>query len=270
MLLTDINLAAYLDEAGEDPQASCKSLAEHNIHYTILREAWTGNVCDMSDNGHGKLRSLLSSHDISAIMIASILGKVDHNQLPFIDDNKIINCINICKYYQCKYLRIYAGEVSDKNSAINIPLVYSWVKRVTEACEANGIICLYEITSDSTIFQATDAAKLLSSNKNIGLIYDAAGLILKHNFNPFIKHWPLLKSFTHIVDVRDVKIGHGYKVVGYGDTNIAMTITDAINCNYKGWFAIEPTLGRKFGSAITKQQTFAYAVEGLGKILQKL
>lgn len=269
MQITDINLTAYLDEAGEDPQASCKTLTDHSIHYAILRDAWTGNVCAMSDNGHSKLKSLLAEHNISAIMIASILGKVDHNKLQTIDDDQINKCINICKYYHCKYLRVFTGETTPGQS-INISLVYSWIKRVTELCEINGINCLYEVTSDSTIFQAADVAKLLSSNKNIGLIYDAAGLILKHSFDPFTKHWSLLKNMTHVIDVRDVKIGHGFKVAGLGDTKIDMSIVDAINSNYKGWFAIEPSFGRKFASATTKQQSFAYAVEGLDKIIQKL
>lgn len=269
MRIADINVSAYLDEAGEDPQSACQTLASHNIHYAILRDAWTGNVCTMSDNGHSKLKSLLASHGISAIAIASTLGKMPVPSLSTIDDKQINECINICKYYNSKYLRVFAGE-NDKHIPAAIEIVNNWMKRISEACVLNGIKCLYEVTSDSAVFQAADVAKLLSVNKNVGLVYDSAGLIIKQNFNPFIRHWPLIKSHVEIIDVRDVKIGHGFKVAGLGDAKIDMTIKDAIQTNYKGWFAIEPSFGRKFATATTKQQTFAYAVEGLDKILEQL
>lgn len=270
MKLSDIKLAAYLDEAGEDPQSSCKVLVKHHINYVILRDTWTGNVCSMSDNGHSRLKSLLSEHDISAIMIASTLGKVEQDKLLQIEDQAIINCINICKYYKCKYLRIFAGLMPKNSHTVNQTVVNTWVRKVADMCLNDGIKCLYEVTSDSVLFQAADIAKLLSQNTNLGLIYDAAGLIIKRSFNPYIKHWPLLKSNTDIIDIRDVKIGQGFKVAGHGDSKIDMTIKDAIESNYKGWFAIEPSLGRKFASATTKEQTFAYAVEGIDKILDKL
>lgn len=266
---SDIKLAAYLDEAGEDPQSACLTLKKHNINYAILRETWTGNVCDMSDNGHHRLRKLLEDNDISPIAIASNLGKLAHTKLSLITDKQIDDCINICKYYNSQYLRIYVGE-EDKSRDIELDKIYDWVNKATQKCLENNVICLYEITSNSTIFKAVDVVKMLSSIKNLRIIYDSAGLIIKHNFNPFIKHWPLLKNYIDIIDVRDVKIGHGFKVAGFGDSRIDMTINDAVNSNYKGWYAIEPSFGRKFGTANTKEDTFAYAVEGIDKLLEKI
>jgi len=262
------NIAAYLDEAGEDPLSACKTLTQHNIKHAILREAWSGNVCSMSDSGHGKLKSILSDYGIQTIMIASTLGKIDYRSLSTITDQQITDAMNICKYYRCNYLRIFVGEKDKFNNSVNMVMVDAWIRRVSEISLLNGIQCLYEITSDSTIFDAVETIKLIKDN-NIGLIYDAAGLIIKHNFNPFIKHWPLLRNYTHIIDVRDLKIGQGFKVVGHGDSRIDMTINDAVDNKYKGWFAIEPSFGRKFGSATTKEDTFSYAVEGLLSVLGK-
>ena len=269
MIRDKIKLCAYLDEAGEDPASSCSTLRNHNINYAILRDAWTGNICQTSDNGHAKLRSLLLDHNISPIMIASTLGKVPVGDLIRIKDSDIDSCLNICKYYQCEYLRIYVGE-SDQLKDNDNNIINDWISRVIERSLSMGIKCAYEIYSKSSVFKAAEVAKILSSHNNIKLIYDPAGLIIKYNFDPFIRHWSLLKNLIDIIDVRDLKIGKGFKVAGYGDSRIDMTIKDAIESGYAGWFALEPSLGRKHGSATTKSETFAFAVEGLDKILAKL
>jgi hypothetical protein len=268
MIRDKIKLCAYLDEAGEDPAAACVVLHNHNINYVVLREAWTGNICQTSDNGHAKLRTLLEDHDLSPIMIASTLGKVAVEDLPKIKQEQIDSCLNICKFYQCEYLRVYAGELGKPGD--NTDIIDDWLSRIQERSLSMGIKCLYEIHSKSSIFKAAEVAKMISNFKNIRILYDPAGLIIRYNFDPFIKHWSLLKNIVDMIDVRDLSIGKGFKVAGYGDSRIVMTIRDAIQSDFKGWLALEPSLGRKHGSATTKSETFAFAVEGLDKILAQL
>jgi sugar phosphate isomerase/epimerase len=262
-----LKLAAYLDEAGEEPDRGCKTLNETGIHYATLRHVWTGNICGISDVGHQRLTKILSNHDISIIMIASELGKVDSQQLAGIDDSQIDDAINICKYYKAPMLRVFAGEENPNTSLEEIGV---WMQRVGEKCFFNGITPLLELAQGAQVHKAPEVAQLLANNKRWKLLYDPVALILKQNIDPFIRYWTLLKQYVAAVDVRDLKIGKGFKPPGFGDSRINLTVNDALKSKFDGWFILEPSLGRRHGSAVTKSDTFKYALEGLDHILKDL
>lgn len=257
-----LKLAAYLDEAGENPENACKTLNEHGIFYAALRHVWAGNICNSSEIGHQRLSKILSDHNISIIMIASELGNVNTRSLSNIDNKQILNVINICKYYNASMVRIFIGKGEEDSSIIE-----SWMYRVSEQFLDNNITPLLEITRDTPVKGTSEIARLLSNFKTWKLLYDPAAIILKQNINPFIKYWTLLKKDVEVIDVRDIKIGRGFKPAGFGDSKIDITINDAISNNYRGWFVLEPSLGRKHGSAVTKNETFKHALEGLDNIL---
>jgi sugar phosphate isomerase/epimerase len=265
---SNLRLAAYLDEAGEEPLSACKTIVDNNIKHVILRDAWTNNICDIPDSAHGKLNKILKDFGLSPLMVASNLGKINVEKLLSIQDKDINHCINICKYYNCEYLRIFAGE-TEVNRQFNLNIIDEWIRKISNISAANGIKCLYETTSRSAIFKAVDIIQTVLAH-SIDLIYDPANLLARNNFDPFIKHWTLLKNKVQVIDVRDIKIGHGFKVAGYGDTRIDMTIRDALESRYSGWFAIEPSLGRRHGSANSKSESFVHAVEALDVIIKKL
>jgi len=262
-----LKLAAYLDEAGEDPERGCKSLNEANIFYTALRHTWTGNICGISDTGHQRLAKIIGDHDITVIMIASELGKVDSQQLARIGDEQIDKVVNICQYYRAPMLRVFVGE---ENKNVPPKAIYTWMQRVGERCLHNGITPLLEIVPKSQVHHPPEIAQLLADNKHWKLLYDPVSLILKQNIDPFIRYWTLLKHNVAAIDIRDMKVGKGFKPPGFGDSRIGMTIADALRDRFQGWFIMEPSLGRRHGSAITKSDTFKYALEGLDHILRDL
>jgi hypothetical protein len=262
-----LRFAAYLDEAGEDPERGCQTLNETGIFYAALRHVWTGNICGISDIGHQRLMKIISNHDITIIMVASELGKVDSQQLSKISDDQIDRVISICRYYHAPLLRVFAGEENPntKEEEIN-----AWMQRVGTRCMHNNIVPLLEIAPKAQIYRPSDVAQLLANNKQWKLLYDPAALILKQNIDPFIRYWTLLKQYTEAIDVRDLKIGKGFKPPGFGDARIDLTLADAIGSRFPGWFILEPSLGRKHGSAVTKSDTFKNALEGFDHILKDL
>lgn len=262
-----LKLAAYLDEAGEEPERGCETLNETGIFYAALRHTWTGNVCGISDTGHQRLAKIIQDHDITIVMVASELGKVDSQQLTRIGDTEIDKAINVCQYYRAPMLRVFVGE---ENPNTKREEVNAWMQRVGEKCLNNGITPLLEIVPGAQIHRAPEVAQLLAENKHWKLLYDPVALILKQNIDPFIRYWTLLKQYAAVVDIRDMKIGKGFKPPGFGDSRIGMTIADALGSRYSGWFIMEPSLGRKHGSAITKGDTFKHALEGLDYILKDL
>lgn len=264
MVRDGLKLAAYLDEAGEEPVSGCKTLAANNIHYLVLRHCWTGNVCGISDAGHQKLASIIRDQDLTVICIASELGKIEANQLSRISDDQINRVLDICSYYRAPMVRIYIGN---KNSNTTNNDIENWMGRVEELCLTANVTPLLEVTAESHLHKAPDVAKLLSTYKHWKLIYDPVQFILRQNQDPFVRYWTLLKSRVGAIDIRDVKIGRGFKPPGFGDAKIDLTIKDSLDSNYKGWFFMEPSLGRRHAHARTKKDTFQFALESLDVIL---
>lgn len=255
-------LAAYLEEAGDDPASSCRNLLSHNIPYVALRNLWSNNIAKLDDKACQNLMRVLKDHEMSVIMLCSDLGKINANQLPSITDQEITRTFNIAEYFKCNNLRIFVGEHQPNTNKI----VEEWMDRITQKAISYNVTPLLEITHGSSLFKTIDAVQMLTKFPRWKLLYDPAQLIIKQVLDPFIKYWTLLKKYTKIIDVHDFKIGKGHKPVGYGDTNIVKTINDSINNDQTIWHVLEPALGNKYGSALTRSQTFALAYEALRSI----
>lgn len=263
--LSDLRLAGYLDEAADEPAAACQNLAKLQIRYVVLRQAWTTNVCTLTDQSCQKLKTLLDEYQLIPIAIASELGKVEAKNLGAVNAEQFNRAFDIAAYFKIPMMRFYAGL---KIAGNHDNAVSDWLSFVTEHSLRANIIPMLEVTHDAYITKSADLATLLVKNKRWRLWYDPVQLILRQNQDPFIRYWTLLKTYVEAIDVRDYKIGYGCKPVGYGDAKIELTVKDAINVNYKGWYFCEPSLGRKYGSALTKADTFKLAVEAFEQLLQ--
>ena len=83
-----------------------------------------------------------------------------------------------------------------------------------------NVVPLLEVTSDSYYSSSSDVAVLLSKHLKWRLLYDPVQLIMKRAQDPFVRFWTLLKNRVAAIDVRDHKIGRGFKPVGFGDSKI--------------------------------------------------
>ena len=252
-----MKIAVYLDEVGETLTDSCDVLSRLNIHNVVLRQIWSDNICNASDNACQKLKKLLLKHNFDVQMIASNLGNIESNKLSSISDETIDRTIVIAQYFDAKFVRIFCGLKAQNNRVLHdLEMIKNWVQKLSDKFIGCGIFPLIEITNDSAIEHPSDIAEILSNNALIGVLYDPAQLIIKKNQNPFIKYWPLLKDRVYGIDIHDFKIGHGFKPIGHGDTKLKETIGDAISSNYDGWLFIEPGLGRRLTTQSSKEEVF--------------
>jgi hypothetical protein len=173
---------------------------------------------------------------------------------------KINRVFDVAAYFQAASVRIFAGTRTKEGADEPIR---DWMQMITERCLASNLMPLYETTAESHLSQPAEVATLLSRYRRWRLLYDPVQLILKQNQDPFSRYWTLLKGFAAAMDVRDFKIGHGFKPAGFGDARIAQTLQDALQSGFQGWYFLEPSLGRRFGSAMTKRDTFKLALEAL-------
>lgn len=256
-----LKLAAYLDEAGEDPKTGCATLKSSGIPYVALRHVWTSNICEASDQSCQTLKELFKSHDLSVIMIASELGQVPVNELNKIKKETIDRVFDIASYFNAQYIRIYAGT-SVNNLDAN-KHIQEWLNLITERSISANIAPLLEISNGSAIYKPTDVVNWLNKFKRWKLLYDPAQLVIKQSQDPFVKYWTLLRQYIGAIDIHDYKTGHGHKPVGFGDAKVKHTMEASILSNFTGWYFLEPALGRKHGNSFSRADTFKIALEAL-------
>jgi len=258
-----LKVAVYLEEVSEDPLVACQVLRSHSIPYVALKHVWSNNIESLSDDTYVKLRQILEDEDMTPILLAPKLGSIPAHELTRITNDQIQKIFNLVTYFKTPIVRISTGLKSpqDCNTIID-----DWMTRITEYAISANVIPVLEITHDSYLFSPVDIADKLNKHKKWKLLYDPAQFILRQKMNPFTKYWSLLKQNVVAIDVRDIKIGRGFKPAGFGDAKIDMTIKDSLN-NYRGWYIIEPSLGRRHGSAVKKEDTFKLALDAFENII---
>lgn len=261
----DFKVAGYLDEAGEDPAIAAETLRKYNIHYTVLRNVWGGkNICTTSDNACQKVRGIISDNNLSVVSICSNLGNVPSNQLMQINDKQVNRVFDIAQYMGASSVRILAGtKVAEDSSTV----INEWMAKISELSVMNNVVPMLEITDDAQFREPAQVANLLSKFKRWKIQYDPVQIIIKRKIDPFVRYWSLLKDRVAAIDVRDYNVGRGFKPPGFGDAKITEVLEDAASSHYKGWLFVEPNLGRKYGEATTKADTFGLALEGLQYII---
>lgn len=257
-------IAGYLDEAGEDPAASCHTLIHHGINYTVLRNVWGGkNISQCNDEGCKKLRVILNDHNISVVSICSNIGEVPANQLMQIPNDSINRTFDIAKYFGAESIRFHCGV---KTNGDALTTIVEWLDKLSTLSIKYNIIPMIEITDDTHVREPANVANLLSKFSKFRIQYDPVQIILKRKIDPFIRYWSLLKGRTYAIDVRDYVVGKGFKPAGFGDAKILETLEDVRTSNFKGWLFLEPNLGRKYGPATNKSETFGLSLEGIKHI----
>ena len=259
-----VKIAAYLEDAGEDPLAACRVLQEVGIKNVVLRHVWTSNIKDLSDNGCAKLRKILDDHGMTPVAIISTIGDVPATELGHVSSEAFDRTFNLAAYFKAPMIGLTCGlQVPGKADQ----QISDWMYSIQQKSVALNLLPLVEITTKSYLFNAVDVVVVLNKFSRIKLLYDPTQLIIRQNIDPFVKYWTLLKGYVGAIDVCDYKIGRGYKPAGFGDTNIARTITDAIQSRFGGWFFFEPSLGRRHGTAYTKSDVFRSALSAFNRIL---
>ena len=250
-------IAAYLEEASDDPISSCDILKENGIHYAVLRHVWSDNICDVSDAGCGRLKKILDAKGVTPIALATRIGEVPADTLVTQNPDR---AFNIAQYFKVQHIRFQIGLKTTKHAYTEID---EWLARIAKLSILYNVVPIFEVTNDSYAVKPTELVSILTKHKRWKLLYDPVQFILKQNQDPFVRYWTLLKQFVAAIDIRDMKIGRGFKPPGFGDSKILQTVDDAMNSGYRGWFFFEPSLGKKHGVALTKGDTFKLAFQVL-------
>jgi sugar phosphate isomerase/epimerase len=266
-MTTSIKLAAYLDEASDDPAKSGEILMSKNISGVCLRRAWCRDINGMPDSALGTLSSILSQYKLSPVLLHTDIGCVLPEKLTE-ETPRLTRALQICKFLKCKSLRIGIGLASSSTEASE--MVYRWLNTVTTLSISYDVSLLFEPDYTSYINTAGGIAVFLNKRRRFNLLYDPAVLVMRVKINPFVEFWSLLKSRINFIDVHDHKSGDSARPAGYGDAQLDLTIADAIASKFSGWFCLEPGLGRRYGDITNKEKTFLYSLDAFHSLLQRI
>ena len=255
-------LAGYLDEAGDDPASAIETLKVHGIAAACIRQLWTGNnVLDVSDQAVRKAKTLLDDKDIKVVMLATELGDVLPDELSSVALDKLDRAFLLASFFGAAQVRFRVGRAGGDRTGDKA--VADWMSEIqTRSIQAN-VVPLLEPSWDQYIYEPTDVARALAAFPRWKLLYDPAQLCMQRRIDPFVKYWTLFKSKVAAIDLHDLKIGHNFRPPGQGDCSLGLTLRDAAESKYTGWFFLEPGMGRRYGPALTRRDTFALAVEAL-------
>ena len=163
----------------------------------------------------------------------------------------------VCNYFKCKAIRVSIGQPGDQK---NTKLLDDWMNLVsTKSLSANVAPC-FELSLSLPVVEPAAIASLLNKHKRWSIIYDPAVLIMPRKMDPFTRYWSLLKQRVSHLDVHDFLIGKSPKPPGHGDAKLDLTLADAIGSRYRGWYCLEPGMGRRYGSITNKSDVFLNAL----------
>ena len=267
MEFKDLKLAAYLNEAGDDPADAAAVLKKNGIKHVCLRRAWGRDIFRMTDDACGLIRDIIEENELKPVLLASTIGDVPiQNVIDHSDD--LDRALMICDFLGCSSLQVSLGIAS--KSDMNHKYLDRWMKVVTNKCLSANIKPVFEIDYHHCVNSPAEITQVLQKFGVWSILYDPAKLIAKRKIQPFTKYWSLLKGRVSHFDIHDYSPGAGPKPPGHGDAQIDLTLNDAVISGFDGWYCLEPGIGRRYNTINGKAAVFEYALEGFKALFNRL
>jgi len=223
---------------------------------------------DMADTACVRLSEILAAHKIKPILLITDIGEncpLDTMGGQFV---KLEQTLHICNFFKCNAIKVCLGSLV--NERHDMKLLNAWMADVATMCLEADVVPTIELSWNLPVSEPAAIATLLKQHKRWSIIYDPAALVMHKRIDPFTKYWSLLKSRVSHIDIHDFQIGKSPRPPGHGDAKLDLTISDATNSNFNGWYCLEPGMGRRYGSIITKQGVFLNALQVCDRLFNRL
>lgn len=263
----DLQLAAYLNEAGDDPKDAAATLKRNGIKYACLRRAWGRDIFRMTDDACGLVREILEENGLTPVLLASTIGDVPIQNVAD-QEADLDRALMICGFLKCPAIQISLGNAT--RGDMNHKYLYRWMEIVKNKCLSANVKSVFEIDYRHCINSPAEIAQILKQFTSWSLLYDPAQLVAKRKVQPFTKYWSLLRDRVSHFDIHDYASGAGPRPPGHGDGQIDLTLNDAIISGFKGRYCLEPGMGRRYNNISGKTAVFEYALEGFKALFKRL
>ncbi len=242
ILISDI--AIYTDEVSDNFDEACKVISSLKVSNVVLRQYNGINICNVNQRQLPGIRDTLKKYNLKVACLATQLGK---------DQTVIDEAFALSVYFESRLVRFYHSKQPH------------WYKSIVEAAIAFNLTPILELEYTNNL-EPTEVVQLLLEHKRVKLLFDPAQFIIIKNQNPFIRYYVLLQKWVECIDIRDFKIGHGFKPAGFGDSRLSDLLKQSASCK---WLFLEPSLGKVLGSATGKENTFKIAWEAFLELADK-
>jgi hypothetical protein len=251
-----MKLAAYLDEGGDAIDAAARNLASLYIRNTVIRKIDLAVSPTATDAQVARLRDIVVGADLNTLAVQFSWTAANLETKEF--NKHIDRCASIASYFHTGFMSFdFATDKKAKELAISS----EQAKRITEVCVSHNMVPLIA-PGDCA---AATIAEFLVTHKRWRLHFDPASHIIKRKQDVYVKYWSLLKKWVALIDVRDYKIGFGFKPVPLGDVQWARLLPDCKDC----WMVMEPSLGQRYGSHAGRDSVFAMAYQSFSDLVRK-
>ncbi len=270
-----LKLAAFADEisANLDEQISvCK--ANHVTHFE-LRGVEGKRVLEMDSALKNQVKSKLADNGMGVASIGSPIGKVAIDK-PWSDHfDKFKIAVDLAEFFDAPFIRIFSyypagGEGKGSTAPIKDEVIKRFQQKV-EYLKGRKPVMVHE--NEKGIFgEGVEHCRQLIEGINspkLRTAFDFANFV-QAGEDPK-KNWPILKSSTVHIHIKDAIMGSG-KVVpaGQGDGGIEGILKDAYASGYRGYLSLEPHLmvaGHSHGE--TGADLFKVAADALKAVCKK-
>lgn len=261
-----LKLAAYLDEAHDDPIESVKIIKQSGIHHIAIRTMWGTPIHLVKDQLISSLKQEMMKHDVSPVIISSNLGYVESTKLSSITDEQIERVMQIASFLKLNIIKFgigiqeqYHNSVGYKDDSRELD---AWLKRLHNLAITYGVTMLYEARKQDSLI---DISKVYPKWK---ISFDPANYIASSQADVYNKYFTKFKPNVGAIELHDYLTGVGHKPIGFGHSKIKQIIQDCEDSNYNGWYILKHSLGRKYASYKSRHEVFVMAKQALDTVLE--
>lgn len=257
-----VKLSGFADEVYMDFKQQLEFFHSIRLQYVELRFLDGINILDISKEKLQEVKRMLSDEGIGVSAIASPIGKYGIDQ-PFAPHfEKFKHAVDVASFLETDLIRVfsyYAPEGMDINQYRDEVMERMAAK--TEYLKGGTVNMVHENESHiygSSAQNCVDIVRTVNS-RYLSLAYDPANFVWGGGIiNNVEVCWPLMKSFTTHIHIKDWKLGSEDvgSLPGDGDGQIELLIKELSAMEYSGFVTLEPHMssGGQFGGNTTPEQ----------------
>lgn len=267
-------LSAFGDEISPRLETQLEVLQSENIRSLEIRGVENKNVLDLTNQELEEIRSRLENKGFTISAIGSPIGKVSIEE-DFHKHMKLFRrAVEIAKKFSCNHIRIFSFYIprGGKPEKFRTKVIQK-LESMVELAEKDNVILLHENEREIYGDVPERCLDLLSTinSAHLRATFDPANFVAC-GVKPFQQAFPLLADYIKYVHIKDARFSDQAVVpAGEGDGEWRKLLTALKQCNFPGYFSLEPHLifqGQYSG--YSGEFLFRKAAKSFQRLLQEL
>lgn len=257
-----IRISAFADEVSPVLDEQIAYLRHAGIKWTEIRFVDGRNITTLTTDEAAEVKRRLDAAGIGVSAVASPIGKypVDAPFEPHLELFR--HTIRLAQTLGTRLIRIFSFYAPEGGSIDSYrDTVCERLRSMAAELAGTGIRMIHENESHIFGHSAANCAALAAAvgSDAMGLAYDPANFVWGESVTDNVEScWPLLKSATEHIHIKDWKLGSPDtgSLPGDGDGEIERLIAELAVMQYAGFVTLEPHMssGGQFGGQTTPEQ----------------